>query len=679
MTQNIQSPLVFSRLKNHAVPFDLIKLDMYLPQLKEALQQARESIDAIKKADGPIHFTNTIESLECASEGVDIISSIFFNQLGAMSTPELQSLSKEIAPMLSQFSSDVLLDDVLFSRVKTVFENRQKEKLSIEQNQLLEKTYDNFRRNGALLDPEQKKQLRELDERLSVLSPQFSENVLKATNNYYLHLTNEEEIDGLPGLAVDAAARTAKDRNLTGWIFTLQMPSYIPFMQFAKHRPSREKMYRANATKCVGGPFDNRKLIIEILKLREKRAHILGYDNHASFVLEKRMAETAENVFRFLTKLEKASFAAAKKDVQEVADYAASQGAEMPLMPWDFTYWSERLKETKYKLNQEELRPYFQLENVIEGAFEHARRLYGIQFSQVKDYPVYHPDVKVYEVYTEKNHEFVGLFYTDFFPRESKNGGAWMTTYFDQGLMSGEVHRPHVAIVCNFTPSSQTSPSLLTFDEVSTLFHEFGHALHGLLSQCRYRSLSGTSVYWDFVELPSQIMENWILEKESLELFAKHYKTGVTLPEVLISRIKSAERFQAGYMCLRQLQFALLDMKWHTTEASTIDDVMSFEEKLIAHLRVLPKVEGASTSCAFSHIFAGGYSAGYYSYKWAEVLDADAFEYFKEKGIFNPLVASQFRDQILARGGSEPPMVLFKRFRGREPDPDALLRRDGLI
>lgn len=684
MAQNQKKhPLEFSDLKNHAIPFTQIEPEMFLPRLREAIDQAKHCLDGIKSQKAPSTFENTILALETLGEDIDIVSAVFFNQLNANTNEKMQALAREVSPLLSNYSSDIQLDHALFLRVQEVYNQSQSspQSLSEEQKELLEKYYSGFVRNGAKLNTQQKEELRSIDSELSQLGPQFAENVLKATNDFQLILTQKEELEGLPPSALESAQLAAEEKGLKdSWLFTLQAPSYLAFMQFGAHRPSREKLYRAYNRRAFGGPYDNSNTLMRILELREKRARLLGYKNHAEFTLEKRMAEKPEKVFSFLNRLREASFEAAKRDVEKVVAFAQKSQSDLDsLMPWDFTYWAERLKENLFRFSDEDLRPYFQLENVMTGAFEHARRLYGLEFRESQEYPVYHPDVRVYEVHEEGQKKFVGLFYADFFPRESKNGGAWMTNYFEQGHLFGEVRRPHVAIVCNFTKPTKDKPSLLTFGEVQTLFHEFGHSLHSLLSQCHYRSLSGTNVYWDFVELPSQIMENWILEKESLDLFARHYKTGELLPEDLAKKIKDSSLYLAGYNSLRQVTFALLDMAWHTTEFRNVGNPAEFEKKIIDPLRVLPQVDGTNFSCAFSHIFAGGYSAGYYSYKWAEVLDADAFELFKEKGLFDKATAEKFKENILSRGGTTHPMNLYKKFRGREPNPDALLRRDGLI
>lgn len=666
--------------KDQAVPFDKIKVEHYLPALDEAVQQAKARIEKIKSNSAPADFENTIVALESASELADKIAGIYGNLEVAHADEALQALAKEIYPKLTALSSDIALDQEIFHKVKTVYDHRKDLKLNKEQDRLLEKTYLSFTRNGALLNTQDKEILRQIDQELSVLGPKYSENVLKATNAFEMVLENKNDVDGLPEGVLEGAAALAKAKGQKGkWLFNLQIPSYLPFMTYAKSRPLREKMWKAFSARAFKDDFDNQQNVLKIVQLRDKRAKLLGFKTHADFVLAERMAQNPTTVMSFLNRLLDASKHAGQKDVAEVAAFAQKLDGLKEIMPWDFAYYSEKLKEEKYAFNEEDLRPYFQLEKVVDGVFAHAKKLYGLTFKENKEIPVYHPEVKAYEIFEEASGKYMGLFYTDFFPRETKKGGAWMTQFRGQGLIEGEMKRPHVSIVCNFTKPTPTKPSLLTYDEVRTLFHEFGHALHGMLSECTYSSLSGPSVYWDFVELPSQIMENWVGEKEGLDLFASHYDTHQPMPADLIEKLKASQKFQAGYMSCRQLQFAKMDMAWHTTAPSEISDVDAFEEKVTAETRLFPKITGANSSCSFSHIFAGGYSAGYYSYKWAEVLDADAFEYFKEKGLFNKEVATKFKENILSRGGTEHPMELYKRFRGREPDPNALLRRDGLI
>jgi len=670
-----------------SIPFARIQLQHYLPALEEGINQARANLQEIKANSAPPSFANTILPLEQCAELMEATSSVYFNLFSAEASAELQALAKEISPKAAAFASELNLDADLFQRVKAVMEQLPTLSLTVEQKMLLEKTYRSFARNGALLNPSAKEKLRQIDQELSLLSPQFSENILKATNSFELVLQNRADLAGLPDSVIEAAALEAQNRKKPGqWVFTLQAPSYIPFLQYSARRDLRQQLWRAFNSRAYAGEFSNQTGVLKAVQLRHSRAKLLGFQNHAELTLTERMAETPERVREFLHRLLTASRPAAERDLQEVHTFALQtesdpqlkQALGSRLQPWDVPYYSEKLKEKKYSFNEEELRPYFRLENVVTGVFACAQKLYGLKFNKRTDVAKYHPDVETYEVRDESN-EYIGLFYTDFFPRETKKDGAWMTAFRDQGLLLGKTRRPHVSIVCNFTKPTPTKPSLLSYNEVTTLFHEFGHALHGLLSKVNYRSLSGTSVYWDFVELPSQIMENWVREKEGLDLFAKHYETGAQIPADLVEKIRRSQLFQAGYYSLRQINFATLDLAWYSTDPATVTDVRAFEEKATEHTRLFPILDGVCTSTSFSHIFAGGYAAGYYSYKWAEVLDADAFEYFKEKGIFNREVAQRFLDNILSKGGTEHPLELYRKFRGRDPDPDALLRRDGLL
>ncbi len=676
-----------SELKDQAIPFHLIKTEHYIPALNKAIELAKKECETIKAEKVPT-FDNTIIAIEHLTESVDRISSIYFNLFSAEANAEHQALAKDISPVLSAFASDITLDAELFARVKMIYDSRTALGLTGEDLRVVEKKYLDFVRNGALLEPAKKVRLRELDQELSGLGPQFSENVLNATNAFELWVDNKEDLEGLPDHAVEAAAIAAQQKQkvagTTGgakWLFTLHGPSLIPFLTYAKSRPLREKIWRASSSKAFGGQFDNSTIVTKILNLKFERANLLGYKNYADYVLEERMAQSSQTVFTFLEKLLEPSKKAAVKDLKEVQDFRQSTDGASEIKPWDFAYYSEKLKEKKYSFNEEELRPYFKLENVIEGVFKHADKLFKLHFKPVAGVPTYHPDVKTFEVYEKANggDNYMGLFYMDFFPRETKKGGAWMTNFREQGLWGTSISRPHVSIVCNFTKPTPTKPSLISYDEVLTLFHEFGHALHGLLSKCKYRSLAGTNVYWDFVELPSQIMENWVKEKEGLDLFATHYETGDKIPAELVTKIKTASKFQVGWQSLRQLNFGLLDMNWYSTDPKLITNIDDFETKISARTRLLDKEPGTNSSCSFGHIFGGGYAAGYYSYKWAEVLDADAFEYFKEKGLFNEEVATKFKNSILSRGGTAHPMDLYKEFRGREPDPNSLLRRDGML
>ena len=667
------------RAPHEALPFDQFKLEHFAPAIERGLELAKGRLDVLRKDASPATFENSLLVLETCDEEASIAAEAFFNLLSAHAVEGMHALAAELSPKLADFSSDIYLDSAIFARIREVHDKRHSLGLNAEQLRLVERTFLRFRRNGALLDETAKARLRAIDQELASLGPAYSENILKATNAFELHVTDAARLEGLPESVRESTAEAARKKGKDGWLFGLQIPVYMAVMTHARDRELREQISRAYASRAFGGEFDNQVNVLGIARLRLERARLLGYATHADYVLEDRMAEKPERVSKFLERLIAACRPAAERDVAKVAEFKAAKTGDGTLKAWDFLFWSERLKEEKYSLNEEELRPYFKLENVIEGVFEHARRLYGLSFLQVRDVPVYHPDVRVYEVSDEATGNFVGLFYADFFPRPEKRNGAWMTAYREQGYFGGRVRRPHIGIVCNFTKPTESKPSLLTLDEVETLFHEFGHALHGLLSDCTYRSLAGTNVSWDFVELPSQIMENWVQEKEALDLYARHYETGAPIPVELTEKIKASANYLAGYSGLRQLTFASLDMAWHGTDVSAVKDVPAFEDEAIARFRVLEKVPGTNQSCGFSHIFDGGYSAGYYSYKWAEVLDADAFEFFREKGLFSREVAERFRDHILSRGGTEPPMDLYKKFRGREPDPDALLRRDGLL
>lgn len=661
-------------------PFKHIKNEHFLPAIQEAIKTGKEEVKKI--TDNPVapDFSNTIEALERSGEAVSRISSIFFNLNSAETNDEIQKLAREISPLLSEYSNDIILDEHLFSRIKAVHDQKDTLILSPEEKTLLEKTYKSFARNGANLAEDQKQKLREIDKQLSQLSLAFGEHVLKETNSFHMEVTDEKELSGLPDHAIEAAALTAKEMGKEGsWVFTLQFPSYIPFMTYADNRVLREQLFRAYGSKAFkGDEQDNQEIILKIVRLRQERANMLGYRSHADFVLEERMAESPAKVMDFLDNLLKYAKPVAEKEVQELTRYAKSIGGPDKLERWDVAYYSEKLKKEKYAVDDEMLKPYFKLENVIEGVFQVAGKLYGLQFKPLHDVQVYHPDVKVYEVLDELN-QHTAIFYADFFPRPGKRNGAWMTSFRGQKKADGQDIRPHVSIVCNFTKPTTSKPSLLTFNEVTTLFHEFGHALHGMLADGKYESLSGTSVYWDFVELPSQVLENWVYEKESLDLFARHYETGEAIPAELIKKIKESANFMEAYQTVRQIGLAKLDMGWHIENAAEVQDVATYERELQKNTDLLPPVAGTNTSCSFSHIFQGGYASGYYSYKWAEVLDADAFEFFQEKGIFNKDTADLFKKHILSAGGSEHPMELYKRFRGKEPSPEALLRRTGML
>ena len=662
------------------VPFDKIKPEDYLPALKEAIATAKKRIEEIKKNTAPASFANVIETLEGASAEVDLISGVFFNLHSAETNDEMQKLAKEISPLLTEFGNDISMDLELFSKIKTVWDNKEKFNLNAEQMMLLEKNYKSFVRSGALLNDEQKEVYREYSKKLSTLGLNFGDNILKETNKFLLIIENADDLKGLPADVVEAAAHTAEEKGHKGkWVFTLDYPSLVPFLTYSDNRELRKKMYIANTSKGFkGDELDNAGIIKEIAHLRHLKAELLGYKSHAEFVLEERMAANPKTVEKFLDTIIDHAHAAAVAETDELIAYAKKLDGITDYQKWDNAYYSEKLKNEKFQISDEMLRPYFRLEKVIDGVFEVAKKLYGLSFIQRTDIPVYHPDVKTYEVVDEsKNH--VAVFYADFHPRAGKRNGAWMTSFRGQKKENGENHRPHVAIVCNFTKPTPTKPSLLGFDEVATLFHEFGHALHGMLANTQYESLSGTNVYWDFVELPSQILENWAFEKDCLDLFAEHFETKEKIPAELIKKLKDSSTFLEGRATLRQMSFASIDMAWHSRSPESIKDIEEFENKVIDRIEFLPHVKGASISTSFSHIFSGGYSAGYYSYKWAEVLDADAFEYFKENGIFSREVATKFKDNVLSQGGSVHPMQLYIAFRGKEPNPDALLRRAGLI
>jgi len=659
------------------VPFDQIRTEHYRPAFDEALAAARTQLATLRELKEAPSFENTIVKLESLSEKLDRVAGVFFNMVGAEGDEAMHQLEKEISPLVAAFSNDLQLDPAIFARVKKVFDEKAGLKLTAEQSMLLEKTYKGFVRNGSQLGDSAKARLREIDAELARLGPQYSENLLKATYAREFWIANERELEGLPEGARDAAKDAAVQKGKPNqWLFTLEAPSYIAVLSYAAKRSFREEMWRAYASRSLGGTHDNREILKRIAVLRHERACLLGFETHAHYVLEERMAENPKRVKEFLDQLWKHARPAAEKELLEIRKIAKELDGLSEIKPWDVGFYMEKLKQKKFDFDEEMLRPYFALDRVVEGVFEHAKRLYGLEFRPASQAPVYHSDVKVYQVIDARDERFIGLFYTDFFPRKTKRGGAWMTSLRDQGLFEGEVRRPHVSIVCNFTPPAGGKPALLTYDEVRTLFHEFGHALHGLLSECTYRSVGGTNVYWDFVELPSQVMENWTEQKEALDLFSKHYETGAPLPAELAKKIRETSRFMAGWYCLRQLAFAELDMAWHSSDPQSVGDVEQFEEKVLERTRIIPREPGTATSPSFSHIFGGGYSAGYYSYKWAEVLDADAFEYFKEHGLFDREVAAKFRREILSKGGSEHPSVLYRRFRGRDPDPEALIRRD---
>ncbi|MBR6433862.1 MAG: M3 family metallopeptidase, partial [Bacteroides sp.] len=663
------------------VPFDKIKTEDYEPAIQEGIRRQNAEIEFIITNRETPTFTNTISAYEKSGEMLQRVSSVFDNLLSAETNEELQELAKTIMPLMSEHANNISLNELLFARIKTVYEQQNKETLNPEQQKLLEEIYNGFVHNGANLKGEAKERYRALSKELSLLTLQFSENNLKETNAYQLVITDKSQLKGLPESAIEAAKETAKEKAVEGWVFTLQAPSYGPFMMYADNRDLRRELYMAYNTKCTHhDAFNNLEIVKKLVNIRMEIARLLGYDNFAEYTLQRRMAQNSDAVYKLLNQLLDAYTPTARQEYAEVQALARQeQGEGFTLMPWDWAYYSHKLKDRKFNIDDEMLRPYFELGKVKEGIFGLATRLYGITFKKNTDIPVYHKDVDAYEVF-DKDGKFLAVLYTDFHPRASKRSGAWMTSYKGQwiGDNNGENSRPHVSIVMNFTKPTPDKPALLTFDEVETFLHEFGHGLHGMFANSTYESLSGTNVYWDFVELPSQIMENFAIEKDFLHTFARHYKTDELIPDELVQRIADSSNFNAAYSCLRQVSFGLLDMAWYTRNTPFEGDVKAYEKKAWAKAQILPVVEEACMSTQFSHIFAGGYSAGYYSYKWAEVLDADAFSLFKQKGIFNQEVADSFRENILSKGGTEHPMALYKRFRGQEPTIDALLIRNGI-
>lgn len=660
-------------------PFSKIKNEHFKPAILHAIEEARKEIDAITSNPDSPDFYNTIEALEFSGLQLDRVSAIFFNLNSAETNKEIQKIAQEVSPLLSEFSNDIMLNEELFKRVKTVYGEKERLSLNEEQQTLLDRKYKSFSRNGANLTGDKKKRLREIDAALAKLKLTFGENVLAETNRFEMHLTEEKDLEGLPEGEKDAARQLADSRGKTGWLVTLDYPSYIPFMKYAKNRELRKQLSVAFGSKGFhGDELDNRENVLQIVRLRHERAELLGYESHAHYVLEERMAENPAKVYEFLNELLEKAKPAAESEFRELQVFAAELDGIRQLEKWDGAYYSEKLKQKLFNLDDEALKPYFMLDQVVKGVFKVAEKLFGLKFIEVDDVEKYHEEVKTFRVFDSEGN-FVSLFYADFHPRTGKRDGAWMTSYRSQYRLGGEQIRPHISNVCNFTRPSGEKPALLTFNEVTTLFHEFGHALHGMLADTTYPSLSGTSVYWDFVELPSQIMENWCYEKEALELFAFHYKTGELIPMELVKRIRESASFQEGMATLRQLSFGFLDMSWHGADPRKIRDVKAHELKAFDGTQLYPDHPDTCMSTSFSHIFQGGYSSGYYSYKWAEVLDADAFAYFREQGIFNREIADKFREHILSKGGTENPMDLYKRFRGRAPKIEPLLERAGLI
>ncbi|WP_310378446.1 M3 family metallopeptidase [Flavobacterium sp.] len=671
--------------KYDTAPFSQIKMEDYKPAFILNIASAKIEIDTIINNPAAPTFENTIEALDFSGDALDRLSSIFFNLNSAETSDEMQKIAQEVTPLLTEFSNDITLNENLFKRIKTVYEQKDSLNLSTEQATLLDKKFKSFSRNGALLSEEKKAKLREIDTELAKLKLTYGENVLAETNNYQLHITNENDLKGLPEGTIEAAKALAKNKDLDGYVFTLDMPSYLPFVTYAENRELRKEISIAAGKKAFqNNEFDNQEITLKIAKLRFERANLLGYETHSHFVLEERMAQNPDKVKSFLNDLLIKAKPAAEREFAQLSAFAKEIDGIEQLEKWDGSYYSEKLKQKLFNLDDEKLKPYFQLENVLNGAFTIAQKLYGLTFTEVFDIDKYHSDVTTYEVKDEFN-ELVAIFYADFFPRKGKRNGAWMTSFKSQHIKNGVNERPHISNVCNFTPpivtseKSEAKPSLLTFNEVTTLFHEFGHGLHGMLANTVYPSLSGTSVYWDFVELPSQVMENWCYEPEALAIFAKHYETGEIIPQEYVEKIKESASFQEGMATLRQISFGLLDMAFHSNNPNQITNIKAFEKAAFEGTTLYPDVAENCMSVSFSHIFAGGYSSGYYSYKWAEVLDADAFAYFQEKGIFNKEVATKFKDNVLSKGGTELPMELYKRFRGQEPKADALLKRAGLL
>jgi peptidyl-dipeptidase Dcp len=678
---NMETNIFFQEYQapHHTVPFDKIKLEDYLPAMREGIKRHEREIQIITENTDKPTFENTIVAFERSGSALSGVQYVFYNLLSAETSDEMNEIANEIAPEETEHTNNIFLNEKLFDRVRSVYAQKDSLNLTPEQQTLLQNTYDAFVNKGANLNPEDKEKYRELTKKRSLLELQFGQNVLKATNDYQLIITDESKLAGLPESCRSAAALKAKEKNSNGWIFDLSAPSYISFMKYADDRELRKELYNAYNTKATSGEINNIPIVQELVNTRLEIAKLLGYKDYASYVLRKRMAENKENVYDLLNRLLKAYHSTAMNEIADVQAYAERKGADFQVMPWDWSYYSEKLRDEKYSINDELLKPYFELENVKKGVFGLATRLYGLKFKKNTNIPVYNPEVEAFEVF-DKDDSFLAVLYVDFHPRESKKNGAWMTEYKGQWIdENGENSRPHVSIVMNFSRPTDSLPALLTFDEVSTFLHEFGHAIHGMVANSTYESLSGTNVYRDFVELPSQIMENWALEKEYLDGFAVHYKTGEKIPVELIEKLKKAANFNIGYQTLRQLSFGFLDMAWHTIDQEFSGDVFKFEQEAWQAAQTLPSVNGTLMSTQFNHIFSGGYAAGYYSYKWAEVLDADAFSVFHEQGIFNKDVADAFRYEVLAKGGTEHPMILYKRFRGHEPTIDPLLKRNNII
>ncbi len=664
---------------HETAPFNKIKTSHYEPAFEKGMQEQIKEIEKIINNSKPVTFENTIVAFEHSGKLLSRVTSVFYNLNSAETNDEMMEISQRISPKMSEHETNISLNEKLFARVKSVYDQKDQLNLNSEDLMLLEKIYNFFVDGGANLNDVNKKTFRDLSSQLSKLTLTFSQNTLKETNKFELLLNNKSDLAGIPEGICEAAALKAKEKGKEGWLFDLTFPSYGPFMQYADNRDLRQKMYLVYAGRCAqGGEFDNKKIVEEIVDTRLKIVQLLGYKTYADYVLRKRMAGNPKNVYNLLNKLLENYRPVAKREISEVEGFAlGKEGKNIQVMPWDWNYYSEKLKEIKFNVNDELTRPYFQLENVIKGVFGLATELYGITFKKNPKIPVYHPEVDAYEVY-DKDGSFLAVLYTDFFPRKGKNSGAWMTEYKGQWIEDGKNSRPHISLVMNFTRPTETKPALLTFYETETFLHEFGHGLHGMFANGTYESLSGTNVYRDFVELPSQVMENFLLEKEFLDRFAVHYQTGEKIPTALVQNLVAAGNFNSAYACVRQLSFGYLDMAWHTINEPYKGGVFEFEQKATKATQLLPRIEGTCSSTAFNHIFSGGYAAGYYGYKWAEVLDADAYSVFKANGIFSQVIAQKFREHILSKGGSEDPMKLYIRFRGQEPDVDALMKRDGI-
>lgn len=690
---NKMNPLLTDSTLPYGAPqFDKIKTEHYLPAFEQAITEAKAEIDAIVNNPDAPTFENTIAALDEAGGRLNDAAGIFYNLMEADTNDQMQDIAEKVSPMMTEYSMYVSLNEPLFARVKAVHESA--EGLEPDQARLLEKTWKSFVRSGANLGAEDKETYSKLSEQLSLLTLQYGKNVLAATNAFTLNLTDEADLEGLPDFVREAAVETAKSKEMEGWAFDLSAPSYGAFMKYSTRRDLRQKMWMAYNTRATEGENSNIELCRQIAESRLKIANILGYETYADYALEERMAKNPQTVNEFIQKLLEPSLPAAKAEVKELYEYARANGFEdSEIQPWDFGFWSEKLKDARYSINDEQLKPYFRLESCIDAAFGLAGKLYGLTFEERKDIPVYHPDVKVYDV-KDADGVHKALFYADFFPRASKRGGAWMTEFRGQSIVNGVEKRPFISLVTNFTKPTAGKPALLTHDELTTLLHEFGHSLHGILAEGRYSSLTGTNVSRDFVELPSQIMENWAFEPEFLDTFARHFETGDALPDTLINKIVEAKNYNAAYAQVRQLQFGILDMAWHTlkggsesghfdrlSDLKTMQELgtIAFEKAALKSSNVIPSIPQACISTSFSHIFSGGYSAGYYSYKWSEVLEADAFSLFKEKGIFSTEVSHSFRDNILSKGCSEDEDVLYRRFRGHDPEPEALLEKLGIV